>query len=125
MGEIVYKGRAFALYSQVALVDAEDANAYPEWVTGAEIAVLGPKGVAVSTLGDTQVEIIVCKGNGNVDGILYISGEISVGKSGLIVGNEIAGTSERIPWPSGSTKISVYANGPQNKATQVIFVLDA
>ncbi|MGB8214143.1 MAG: hypothetical protein WCE68_11340 [Anaerolineales bacterium] len=124
MGEVLYRGKALALYNQVMLIDAEDIDAYPQWSTGIENAILGPKGVAVSALGDTQVEIIIYKGNTVVESTLYISGEIEIGKSGLIVGNEIAGTSERIPWPSGKAKIKVYANGPQNTATQIIFVLD-
>jgi hypothetical protein len=124
MGEILYKGKALALYGQVALIDAEDTDAYPEWITGAEIAVFGPKGVAVSVLGDAQVEILVYKGTTEIKGVLYKSGEIAIGGSGLIVGNEIAGTAERIPWPNGIARVQVYANGPKNKATQVIFVLD-
>jgi hypothetical protein len=124
MGEVIFKGNAMAYYGQVMLIDAEDKESYPEWVTGSEIAVLGPKGVAVSVLLDALVEILVVQGDSHFEGILYNSGEIMIGNCGIIVGNEIAAMSYRIAWPSGRTKVNVYANDQAGKATQVIFALE-
>jgi hypothetical protein len=33
-----FRGKFLALYSQIALIDAEAPDAYPEWATGEEYA---------------------------------------------------------------------------------------
>jgi len=121
--EEITRGTFLALYSQIALVDAESPDAYPEWVTGDEIAIMNSKGVAVSALGDTLVDVVVYEGEEGTEGTEYLSGIIQVGNKGLLVGNEAAGNFSTFAWPPGRTMVRVYANGPKDNATRVTFVL--
>jgi hypothetical protein len=123
MEELIFCGKAMAFYGQISLIDSEDINSYPQWETGDEISIIGLKGVVVSALIDHQIEISVHKGQHKSDGIFYISGSFVVGKFGLIVGNEVAGTQQNIPWPAGEVNVDVYANAPKGEATQVTFIL--
>jgi len=121
----LFRGRYLALYNQVGLYDTEDSNSYPQWETGFELAVIGQKGIAVSAIGDTYVDVCIYTGQGEINNMnFYARGEIFVGKKGLSVGNEIAGTSDHIDWGEGLTLVSVYGNGPQNEATTIVFILD-
>ena len=123
MDEIL-RGKFFSLYSQIALVDVETPDAYPEWITGDEIAAIGPNGVAIPTLGDTFIDVIIYKGRGDVDGIEYASGFIEVGNQGLLVGNIAASSYTTFAWPSGKTAFKVYADKPKNSAKSLFFVLE-
>ena len=55
----LFNGKIFSLYSQVALIDNEVLNSYPEWQTGEESVVYGPYGIAVATKGDFLINVIV------------------------------------------------------------------
>jgi len=123
MGELIFTGKILALYGQISLIDAEDVNSYPQWETGEEIAIIGPKGVAVSTLIDHQIEVLIFTDQKNADGILYFSGSFYIGNCGLLIGNEAAGIQERIPWPKGVVEVKIYGNAPKGEATKVTFVL--
>jgi hypothetical protein len=125
MQDTLYTGSVYALHAQVALFDAEGEDSYPEWETGTEDAVLGPRGIAVATAGDTEIEVVVCSDKKNLSGILCISGEISVGNQGLIVGNVVAANLAQIPWPPGKTSVDVYTNGVGEEVTRVAFVLES
>lgn len=119
------RGKYLALYNQVGLYDTQDSDSYPQWETGLELAVFGRKGVAVAAKGDTYVEVIIYAGKREIrDMRFYARGEILVGKKGLTVGNEIAGTSDHIDWKEGHTSVTVYGNGPQNEATTIVFILE-
>ncbi len=106
----IFEGEFFTLYSQVALFDAEDHDSYPQWETGEENSVFGPKGVVVATQGDIKVDVAVYNGLGNPGGSLCSSGEILVGEKGLIVGNEVAADTVKLNWPSGKTTVTVYVD---------------
>jgi hypothetical protein len=121
MKEII-RGQFFALYSQIALVDFESSDVYPEWVTGDEPAVMNSKGVAVSALGDSMIEVIVYEGEEKIDGIEVISGVIHVETKGLLVGNEVAGNSVIFPWPAGRTMLRVFAK-TLIEAARITFIL--
>jgi hypothetical protein len=123
MAELIYSGKAIALYGQIALFDCEDKESYPQFETGFEKAVLGSKGVAVTALPDSFIDISVYDGDLKGEDVFYLSGEIQVGKAGLFVGNEISAMIEKLNWPSGKTHITVYANGARNEATKVVFIL--
>jgi hypothetical protein len=124
MQDTLYAGSVYALHAQVALLDAEGEDSYPEWKTGTEEAVLGPRGIAVATAGDTEIEIVVCSDKENVSGIPCISGMILVGYRGLLVGNVAAANLVRIPWPPGRTSVDVYTDGI-GEVTRVTFVLES
>lgn len=123
MQDTLYSGSVYALYAQVALFDAEGEDSYPEWETGTENAVLGPRGIAVATAGDTEIEVVVCSDKGDHNGIFCISGEILVGNQGLVVGNVVSANLVQIPWPPGKTCVDVYTNGIGEETICVTFVL--
>jgi hypothetical protein len=125
MRDVLYSGKVYALHAQVALFDAEDADSYPQWKTGTEDAVLGPKGVAVATASDTEIEVTVYKGKRASDEILCISGEIQVGDQGLVVGNIVSGDFAQLAWPPGQTSVDVYTNGRGEEVTRVVFVVES
>ena len=119
----LFRGVAFSLYSQVALIDAEDKDSYPQWKTGEEPVVFGPKGVAVPVMGDEQIEMVVCTDSVKGGFLEWASGEIEVGAQGLLVGNIPAATVFSVPWPAGLLAVTVYVNAPNREATKVIFML--
>jgi hypothetical protein len=122
--ELIRK-KFLALNYQIALVDFEDPNSYPQWITGEENAVLGPKGIAVATPSDGDIETIVLWGEGGIIGTELISGIISVGKKGLFVGNEISASYTIISWPTGESYIKGFINIPTgDDIPQVIFVIN-
>lgn len=123
MGELIFTGKILALYGQISLIDAEDISSYPQWETGEEFAVIGPKGIAVAALIDHLIEVSIFKNQKNDDDVLYFSGSFFVGNCGLLIGNEVAGFRETIPWPKGVVEVEVYANAPGGEATQMTFVL--
>src|SRR4051812_22009337 len=101
--EEIYRGRHLPAYAQIVLVDAEDPASLPEWPTGEEAAVLGPKGLAVATApttGDTLVEVRIYRGPGDPGGSLCLAGAITVGARGLRVGEPVADYID-LPWPPG------------------------
>jgi hypothetical protein len=124
MTEALFTGRVYALYAQVALLDAEDKNSYPQWQTGDEHAVVGSKGIVVATAPDLEIEVVVKKKEAiEPDGLLCTTGQIEVGKQGLIVGNIVSADFAHLPWPSGKATVDVYVNGLGEQATRVVFAL--
>lgn len=123
--EEILKEKFLAHYFQVGLVDAEGPDAYPQWETGEEDAILGPRGVVVSTPSDGYIETIVLKGEGGLDSAELISGVIEVGNAGLFVGNETSASFKIIPWPPGKTSLKAYRIKLENNDVQVVFVLSS
>lgn len=122
--EILFSDKVFALYSQVALFDAENRNSYPQWKAGHEIIVFSLQGVAVVTASDEQVDVIVCKGKVIPKYALCVSGEILVGEQGILVGNIPAATVTQIPLESGRYSVVVFTDGFGTETRQVYFFLD-
>ncbi len=119
----VYRGRARALYGQIELFDAEDTTSSVQWSSGRESLVFGPKGVAVAAAIDQLIDILVVQDATSPKGVFYGSGEISIGNQGLLIGNFVASTIEKVAWPPGKTKVDIYGDGPVDSARQIIFVL--
>jgi hypothetical protein len=119
----LYRGKAYAIYGQVALFDAEDTNSYPQWPNEDVSLVFGSKGVAVAAFIDHTIEIFIYQDAMPLKVFYYGSGEIEIGYSGIVVGNVVANTIKNLDWPSGKTKVDVYANSPKDNATQIFFVL--
>lgn len=122
--EELLRERFLAHYYQIALADYQGPEAYPQWITGEEEAILGPKGVAVATPTDSYIETIVFRGEEIIDGIELISGVIEVGNAGLFVGNETSASYKILPWPSGKASIKAYLVKPEGIDVQVVFVLN-
>jgi hypothetical protein len=122
MSAELYRGPVYAVYGQVALFN-DGPDLYPQWETGAERAILTPKGVAVATASDIDIEVVVCTGE-KVHGLKpCLSGEIRVGNQGLLVGNVISCDLHHIALPPGRISVTVYVDGNRCEATQVVFVL--
>jgi hypothetical protein len=122
--EVLYEGKVFVLYSQVALFDAETQGAYPQWRAGKEIIVFGSRGVAVVAANDKYVNVVVCKGMGSPKYELCVSGEIQVGNQGLTVGNVPASDLNRIPLESGRYSVVIYTDGIGIEANKVFFFIE-
>jgi hypothetical protein len=128
----LYRGSHWPGYYQFVLLDAEDPE-HPQWPTGEEIAVGGPKGVAVTTgVGPKEssgglVELIVYAAPGRPPGVLRFEQDLIVGSEGLLIG-DAEGAYATIPWPAGKTHVSVYTNSedryPFQGVTCVAFVLE-
>lgn len=124
----IYRGQHSVQYSQIALFDAEDAESYPQFETGEESAVLGEKGVVITTANDTDVEVVVCqeKADSTPDKFHILSGEIQIGSQGLIVGNETTADTAQVSYPAGKVSVSVYVNAQNStEVTSVLFVLNS
>ncbi len=124
---VLYSGNIYIQYNQVALIDEEDTDSYPQWETGTESAVSGEKGIAVATAPTLDtIEVVVLTGESRPDGMrLCHSTEIEVGRHGLIIGNIVTDDIEHLDWPKGRSKVDVYTNGNrQEEVTQVVFVIE-
>ncbi len=122
--EVLFNGKIYTQYFQVALFDAEVKDSYPQWKTGEETVVFGSRGVAVATANDTDVNVVVKRGKANPDYKLCVSGEILVGSKGIIVGNEVASSISLIPLQSGDYSIVIYTNGLGPDTNQVYFCIN-
>jgi hypothetical protein len=122
--EEIYGGKILAMYAQVALFDAEDGESYPQWETGDERVILGPKGIAVATAPDARIDVRAYSGDGNPGGNKILSAVIQVGNRGLLVGNVAAADITELPWPAGETSIDVYVTGLPDRVDSVMFVLE-
>jgi len=123
--DIVYQGNVLALYYQVAMLDARAKESYPEWKTGEESVIFGLHGVAVATAGDQEIEVLVCRGKGNPEHVLCVSGEIIVSSDqGIIVGNVPAANTTSISLQRGIYSVTVYTNGIRTEATRVYFFIE-
>jgi len=124
--EEVYCDKHYALYYQIALLDAEQPE-YPQWTTGQEFAAHSGRGVGVVTANDTDIEVLVYKSEGEgvqCLGVHCLSGTIDVGYLGLWVGNETTADVAQLPWPPGPTQVEVYVNAQaKTEVTRVTFVL--
>jgi hypothetical protein len=119
----ILREKFLAHYYHVALIDHEAPDAYPQWETGEEAAIAGPKGVVVATPTDRYIETIVLSGEGRVTGMEIITGTIEVGQAGLSVGNEISASYQIISWPAGKTIVKAYRMGLAENEFCIAFVL--
>ena len=125
--EELYRGKHLPVHAQVMLVDAEDPQRWPEWKTGEEEVLFGPTGIIVATapsIGHTYIDIIVSRGNTQAVALPGVSGQIRVGREGLLAGAEVADV-VHLAWPPGPTFVSVHVNGSRDQITQVHFVLES
>jgi hypothetical protein len=122
--EILYSGKTFSLYSQIGLCDFEAKDSYPQWKTGDELVVFGLHGVAVATASDEQIEVIVCKGKVETQYSLCVSGEILLGKKGILVGNIAAATVANLLLPRGRYSVVIYTDRIGSETKQVHFCVN-
>lgn len=126
MEHMLYSGKVFSLYAQIAIFDAEHGDSYPEWGTGAEGFVVGDRGIAVAVVPDEDIQVQVLVGDeGRKPDRLLTSATIQAGGQGLIVGNILSCSFAQLWWPSGQSRVSVYANGSSvDDVTDIVFVLE-
>jgi len=124
---IIHQQSYFPGHAQVAILDTESGNNYPEWEDpDNQRAIANQHGIAVATTptyGDTFVEVVVAIGEGTIEGFFCVEHTILVGRYGLDVGDPVADYSN-IAWPEGTVTISAYCNNiDPSKVTKVTFVL--
>lgn len=122
--EVIFDGKIYGLFSQVALFCAEAKNAYPQWKTGDEHVVFGQRGVVVATATDQPIEVIVYTGKEKPEHVLCVSGEILIGDQGFIVGNVASENMIGGSWQNGVYAIVVYTNGIGNTVTKIYFYIE-
>lgn len=124
--DILYEGRISASYFQVALFDAHVKGSYPEWKTGKERIVVGPRGIVVALETDAEVEVVACRGVGEPEAFeLCVSAEIVVGDSGVLIGNVPSGNTKHLDWPPGNAVVVVYTSTTSPATSKVYFFLSS
>jgi hypothetical protein len=113
-----YRGVVFAEFGQVALLDGEHPDPFPQWpaaagpaaveraLTGPHV-VFGPAGVAVQAAkGD--VEVLVYEGAAEPAGGLALAGtgSLTVGRGGVAVAD--VSPVGRLDWPPGRVAVRVH-----------------
>lgn len=124
MDQVLYEGSIFSTHAQVGLYDVQYAfeGSYPEFETGEEEVVFGPRGVVVATAPDVDLAIAVYMREARCPDLkLIASGKIDVGDKGLAVGN--VSVDHNFPWPEGVTSVSIYANAAIREASKIVFLL--
>jgi len=122
MGKL-YSGTILSLYGQVGIWDVEDTTSYPQWVTGLENAVIGPKGIAIATKADTLVDITISTDTPPELPEPLLQGYLFVGSKGLQVGNVPAAQIVTLDIQRGQIHVSVYANGFREEVTEISIFL--
>jgi hypothetical protein len=120
----LYKGTIYSLYEQILLLDNETTYDHVRMRTGSESVAFGPYGVVVAAKGDQKIEVIVLQGEGEPKHKLCVTGQISVGNKGLLVGNVVAADTATFNWPKGRTLVTVYTNGIDIETTIIYFYLE-
>ncbi|MFC1466148.1 MAG: hypothetical protein ACFLMY_15005 [Candidatus Brachytrichaceae bacterium NZ_4S206] len=122
---IKFRGEVHSLHAQVALINKrfDPSLEEPEWITGNELCVVAPAGVYVATANDTHVLLTVQDDLSDTEQYMLGDGTMEVRSDGLIVGNIVAADTYELDWPSGLTRVRVYANSQIGLATRVNFVL--
>ncbi len=119
--KILYKGRLLSIYSQIALIDTEIKDSYPQWKVGKETIVFGTHGVAVVTKPDQMIDAIVFEGADTQDHKYCLSGEVLFGNRGITIGN--VANKVDIPISSGKYAIVIYTDEIGEKITELFFSL--
>lgn len=120
----VYRGKIHIFYNQVALLDVEAIDGYPEWLGDPDQRLAwGARGVSVACASDKDVEVVIYKGVGSPGGFSPGAGRIEVGNLGLNI-NSPTGDTDLMEWPAGKTSVAVYTDSPEmEKIKRVVFVL--
>lgn len=122
--EVLFEVKVYSLHSQVGLFDADAKDAYPQWKTGNENIVFGPRGAVVATATDQSIEVFVCQGKGSPEHVLCVSGEILLGDHGFIIGNVASEHVIQGIGQSGRNAIVIYTNGIGTTVTKIHFFVE-
>jgi hypothetical protein len=121
---IICQNKYYSSYYQVAIFDAENPDAYPEWKIGKELIVFGQYGVVVVVANDTEIEISVAIGKLIPTYKLCVSGEININNKGVIVGNVPSSSLDNVEISSGHYSITVMTDDIGINTHKVWFVLN-
>jgi hypothetical protein len=121
---LIYEGIHWSEFARLEFCDKETADLPPIPTTVTAEVVFGERGVVAAPQNDVDVKVEVYEGSTVPSETSFVkSGQIMLGKQGLMVGN--APDSDEIPWPAGTTQISVYMDNPLfGWARKVVFVLE-
>jgi hypothetical protein len=124
----IYQGKHSTYYSQVTLLVTGQQLFEPEWKTGLEPAIFDKNkyAVAISTANNTDVSVTVCDYATDIPSGFQesASGKLSVGDSGLEVGDFTTENIAKIACPAGDVSVVIYKNN-QNPpdATEIAILL--
>jgi hypothetical protein len=121
---MIYNGKHLIHYGQVALLDAEDRDAYPDPI--GPLPWLGHKGIVVPAQNDAEIDVELHEtGPPDLSGLNRLTEAIiCIGGHGLLVGNITTASTAGVPWPEGDVDVTVYHEGTTPAdATRVVFVL--
>ncbi len=129
----VHRTSWLAAHGLVALVDEEDPNSQPDFPDYSAEVVFGPRGVAVRTTPDADIDVLVAEDDGTTTGLppgsICGAGEIRVGNGGLLLTD--GPVFDQVTWPPGVSAVTVFTRSafkrrgwvPGYGVTGVTFVL--
>jgi hypothetical protein len=115
-------------YAQIALIDPDEPDSYPQWSTGQESVVFGEFGVAVATRPDEEGNVAIEVWTGEVprtSGLrLLAQGSIRASAGHLAVGS-VAGADLRVvSVQAGMHRVEVHVRGSASGPDLVVFRVD-
>jgi hypothetical protein len=123
----VYQGKHLAFYAQITLLVEGMVLFEPDWLTGLEPAIFDSNkhAVAISTANNTEVLVTVCDSIDDIPAHLhkYISGELSIGESGLTIGDFTTGHTPNFMYPAGSVIVDIYKDNSHATDVKEIAIL--
>lgn len=123
----IYQGKHSTYYSQVTFLVTGQQLFEPEWKTGLEPAIFDENkhAVAISTTNNTDVPVIICDNTAGIPSGFQetTSGKLSVGDSGLEVGDFTTENIAKIACPAGEVSVVIYKNNPNHPDVTEITVL--
>lgn len=108
----IHKGMHLTHYGQVTLFNPTSPDAIPQWETGEEAVIFGSDGISVATKNDEEIEIFIFNNANDIPDSYHEigNGRISVGDSGLQVGEITTNSISDIAYSAGSVNVGVYVN---------------
>ncbi len=123
----IYQGKHSVFYGQITLLVEGMMLFEPDWQTGLEPAIFDSNkyAVAISTANNTEIVVTVCDSIDNLPANLqqYASGELSIGESGLRVGDFTTGHTPNFMYSAGSVTVDIYKDSSHASAVREIAIL--
>jgi hypothetical protein len=123
----IYQGKHLAFYYQITLLVDGMMLFEPDWRTGLESAIFdnNKHAVAISTANNAEILVTVCDSISDIPAHLqkYASGELSIGESGLRIGDFTTGDTPNFMYPTGNVIIDIYKDNSEASNVKEIAIL--
>jgi hypothetical protein len=114
-------------YAQIALFDPSVPDAYPQWSTGTEEAMVGPHGIVVATrpddLGDVEIEVWVGAYTPGPQMRPVAEGMIEASEGGLVVGSVTGNDLRKVPVAAGKHHVAAFVSDGEGGPESVVFAV--